>query len=154
MEYTYEIDDDYKIIIVIVSGNLITNEVALMGKTIRQKALSMNYNILFDFRNSKNHLLIFEAYFWFAEHYDKINTEFRKIRTAHLTNENDKQFFHFVETTSFNKGINIRMFTELKHALEYIIPTSESESQPVLHKPHHIYPNETNWLQDKENTKV
>lgn len=51
MEYTYEIDDDYKIIIVTVLGNLITNEVALMGKTIRHKALIMNYNILFDFRN-------------------------------------------------------------------------------------------------------
>lgn len=123
MEYTCEIKNEYKIIIVIVLGNLITNEVALMGKTIRQKALTMNYNILFDFRNSRNQLSITEAYFWFADHYDKINFGFRSIRTAHLTNEDDKQFFYFMETTSFNKGIKIKMFTEIEHALEYLKST-------------------------------
>jgi hypothetical protein len=142
MEYTYEIDDDYKIIIVTVLGNLITNEVALMGKTIRHKALIMNYNILFDFRNSRNQLSITEAYFWFADYYDKIDLGFRSIRTAHLTNENDKQFFYFMETTSFNRGIKIKMFTEIEHALEYLKPTSDPH--PVVHKQHRI-------LSDKQN---
>ena len=120
MEYTYEIIREDKIIIVTVWGDLTTAETALMGKTIRQKAKTMNYNILFDFRNSRHKLSIGEAYFWFANHYDKINIGFRTIPTVHLINENDKQFFHFFETTSFNKGIKIKMCTEMEHALEYL----------------------------------
>lgn len=120
MEYTYGINRNYKIIEVKVYGDLDTRETALMGKTIRLKAKELNYKILFDFTQARNKISIAEAYFWFADHYDKIDTELRYIPTAHLSNEEDRSFFSFCETTCYNKCIKIKMFMEKEKALEWL----------------------------------
>ena len=115
MEYSYVINN--KIIIVIVVGILIAEEVALMGIKIRIKALNLNCKIIFDFTNAKNQMTIANAYYWFLDYYDNVDMKFRYIQTAHLSNEQNEAFFKFVETTCNNKGILIRMFKEKKEAL-------------------------------------
>jgi hypothetical protein len=120
MEYTYDIIENYKVIFVKVSGILNVQEVALMGKTIRLKAKELNYKILFDFTHTKNKISTAEAYFWFTNHYDKIDMKLRYIPTAHISNEEDKSFFYFFETTCYNKCIKVKMFMEKEKALEWL----------------------------------
>lgn len=122
MEYTYELIDNYKIIKVKVLGELKPKETALMGKNIRLKAKELNYKILFDLTEAENKVSISDAYFWFADHYDKIDIQLRYIPTAHVTHEKDKSFFSFFETTCYNKNIRVRMFMESKEALEWLRP--------------------------------
>jgi hypothetical protein len=120
MKYTCEIISDYKIIKVNVVGDLTVNEAASMGKTVRLKAIEMNYKILFDFTQTKNKISIGDAYFWFSDHYDTINSKLRYIKTAHLTNKIDKSDFDFFETSCFNKGISVKIFLETEKALEWL----------------------------------
>lgn len=120
MEYIYEIISSSKIIEVKVSGDLVVKETVLMGKTIRIKAKELNYKILFDFTQTRNKIPIAEAYFWFTDYYDKIDIKLRYIPTVHLSNEEDKPFFCFFETTCYNKCIKVKMFTEKGEALEWL----------------------------------
>lgn len=120
MEYIYDIISNSKIVEVKVSGELDIKGTALMGKTIRQKAKKLNYKILFDFTQTKNRISITEAYFWFADYYDEIDVKLRYIPTVHLSNEEDKPFFSFFETTCYNKCIRVKMFTEKRKALEWL----------------------------------
>lgn len=121
MEYTYEILSDCKIIKVKVIGDLVAKETAALGKIIRLKAKEMNYKILFNLTEAHNKISIFEAYFWFADHYDNIDTKLRYIPTAYLTNEKDKSFFKFFETTCLNKSIRVKMFMEKEEAFKWLI---------------------------------
>ncbi|MDP4239445.1 MAG: STAS/SEC14 domain-containing protein [Bacteroidota bacterium] len=122
MEYTYEIVNDDRIIKVKASGEITPKEAAIMGKNIRIKAKELSYKILFDLRQAENKVSISEAYFWFADHYDKIDIKLRYIPTAHVTHEEDKSFFKFFETTCFNKCIKVRMFMEQEEALNWLRP--------------------------------
>ncbi len=119
MEYTYKVISNYKIIKVKVIGDLATKETASMGKIIRLKAKEMNYKIFFDLTQANNKISISEAYFWFADHYDNIDIKLRYIPTAYLTNEKDKSFFNFFETTCLNKGIRVKMFMKMEEAFEW-----------------------------------
>ena len=121
LEYSYEIIDEYKIIKVTVLGNLTTQEAAIMGIMVRVKANEMGYKLFFDYTLlSSIKIAIGDAYFWFSDHYDTINTKLRHIPTALLVNEKDKSSFDFFENTCYNKGIRIRIFRENKNALEWL----------------------------------
>ena len=122
MEYNYKLISEFKIIKVTVKGDISAEETALMGKTIRVKAKEIDYKIFFDLVQTRNRISIFEAYSWFADHYDKIDVKLRYIPTAYLSNEKDRDFFRFFETTCLNKGIRVRMFMEMDKAMEWLKP--------------------------------
>lgn len=117
MEYSYVINN--RIIYVIVAGILIAEEVALMGKEIRLKALNLNCKIIFDFTNTKNQITITESYFLFSNYYDNVDRRLRYIPTAHITNNENEDFFKFVETTSYNNGILIKMFKKREEVVKW-----------------------------------
>ena len=120
MKYIYDIINSSKIVEVRVSGDLDIRGAALMGRTIRIKAKELNYKILFDFTQTRNKIPIAEAYFWFADYYDEVDIKLRHIPTAHLSNEEDKPFFSFFETTCYNKCIKVKMFTKKEKAFEWL----------------------------------
>jgi len=120
MDYTLELIHSEAIVCVTVYGHLNSREAIPLGKYIRSKALELNYKIIIDFRFSINHILISDAYFWFTNHYDIVNLNFRIIPTAHITNEVNAEFFNFVQTTCQNNGIPIRLFRDLGLAKDWL----------------------------------
>lgn len=120
MTYTYKINSGNKTIVVITTGDLETKEVAAMELIIRLKANELKYKIIFDYRLSKNRISITEAYYWFSTHYDSINSKLRYIPSAYIANKEDRDFYSFFETTSNNKGIQIKMFLDEKLAFEWL----------------------------------
>jgi hypothetical protein len=120
MDYTLEQIEDENIISLTLYGDLTTPEAILLGKYVRGKALELNYKIVIDFRYTENHISISEAYYWFANYYDVVNYNFRRIPTAHITNEVDADFFKFVQATCQNNGIPIRLFKELEPAKHWL----------------------------------
>ena len=120
MEFTFEIINDNKMIIVVTTGDLETKEVADMDLKIRLIAKELKYKILFDCRLSKNKISITEAYYWFSTYYDQIYTELKNIPTAYFANKEDWEFYSFFETTSCNRSIPIRAFLNENDVLNWV----------------------------------
>jgi len=109
MRYSYVLNHGIKIIIVKVIGDLHTNDVAKMDKEIRIKAKELNYKIIFDFRETKNYISISDAYNWFSNNYKNSFFNLCFIPVVKISNEKDKSFFQFFETTMINRGVNVKM---------------------------------------------
>jgi len=120
MEYSYNINDISKTIIVVIVGEINASNFAKLDVEICTLALSLQYKIIFDFSNATVIISVGEAYFWFPNHLDKINMLFRRIPTAHIANSKNESFFHFVETTWTNHGIKTKMFKEKELAMEWL----------------------------------
>jgi hypothetical protein len=135
MEYSYEIDNDRNIIIVMVQGLLIPDEAASMGLAIRLMARDMKAGIIFDFRQAKNCISVFQAYLWFSNNYDKTDTRFRYIPTVHIPNEKDIDFFRFVQVAWTNSGVCMRMYTDMDEAIEWILSYKISGTNDVWASP-------------------
>ena len=121
MTYSSEIIHNSKLILVRTEGDLITNELSVMCLMMRVQARDLNYKLIFDYRLSKNYISITEAYSWFSLHYDSVDMKLRRINTAVISNKYDKEFFSFLETTCYNKGIPLKMFLEEENAKDWLI---------------------------------
>jgi len=120
MTYTYEIDDANKTITVVTEGDLLSKEAAEMGLTILLKAKELKYRIIFDYRLSKNRISIAEAYYWFSNHYDSVDSELRLIPSVYIPNKDDFEFFNFFELTCNNRGIPIKVFLDEEAASKWL----------------------------------
>lgn len=120
MEFTFEIIDHNKTIVVITTGDLEAKEVADMDLKIRLIAKELKYKILFDCRLSKNRISITEAYYWFSIYSDITQNELKKVHTAYLSNKEDWEYYSFLETASNNQGIPIKVFLNENDVLNWI----------------------------------
>ncbi|ADQ81089.1 hypothetical protein Palpr_2960 [Paludibacter propionicigenes WB4] len=120
MEHSYSVNDINKTIIVIIVGDVNAANFAKLDAEICMLAFNLNYKIIFDFSQAAVTIGMGEAYFWFTNHLDKINMLFRKIPTAHIANNENENFFHFVETTWTNHGIKTGMFKDLESAVNWL----------------------------------
>lgn len=120
MNYSYQKNENTRIITVRTTGHLKTKELSEMGVLIRLQAIDMKYKIIFDHRLSKNLITITEAYYWFSDYYDVVNIKLRQIRSAIITNKEDNEFFQFLETTCSNQGIPIKVFLEEEPAIDWL----------------------------------
>lgn len=120
MNYTFEINSENKMIRVITTGDLIKESVALMGLEIMLKAKILKYNILYDYRLSKNRISIVDAYHWYSNYYDNIDIGFRFIPIAYIANNEDWSFYSFFECTCNNNRIPVRVFQEESAAVKWI----------------------------------
>ncbi len=119
MRYTYDLNSEKQTIVVQTRGDLFKNEVIAMGLEILLKAKELKYKVFFDHRLSKNKISITDAYFWFSDNYDYIDTNLKLIPTAYIANQEDWEFFSFFECTSHNKGIPVKAFKEESAAWEW-----------------------------------
>jgi hypothetical protein len=120
MNYTYKINSDKKNIIVRTTGDLETKEFAGMCLEILLKAKELKFKTMFDFRLSKNKILLAEVYFWISTHYDHVDRQLKYIQSAYIANDVDYYFYSFFELTSNNKGIPMKIFLEETPALEWL----------------------------------
>ncbi len=120
MEYTEEIDHKKRIIIVRTKGDLKTKELSPISASYRLKAKRLSYKLLFDFRKSKNFISIIDAHRWAIDQLDKIDPELVSIKTAHISNSVDREFFKFVETSWYNNGMNVKHFDEERAAIKWL----------------------------------
>ena len=120
MNYNYSIDESSKTVTVRTTGHLETKELSEMGILMRVQARDLKYKIIFDYRLSKNFISITEAYYWFSDYYDVVDIKLGQIPTAIITNNEDKEFFNFFETTCTNKGIIIKIFLEEISAINWL----------------------------------
>ncbi|MEI8087270.1 MAG: hypothetical protein WCG93_13760 [Paludibacter sp.] len=121
MTYITEINENNKLLIVRTTGDLRTKELSEMGVLMRLQAHDFNYKLIFDYRLSKNYISITEAYYWFSDYYDSVDLKLRQIRAAIISNENDMDFFSFLETTCTNNNIPIKIFLDEEMALKWLI---------------------------------
>ena len=116
----YKINEVSKAIIVDVIGDMHTTDFAKLDVEICSLALNLNCKIIFNFKNAIIRIGFGEAYFWFSNHLDKVNLQFRRIPTAHIANDSNELFLHFIETTWSNQGVSIKMFKKDTDALEWL----------------------------------
>jgi len=120
MEYSYSVNDISQTIIVVIVGEVTAANFEKLDIEICLLALNLHYKIIFDFSQTTITISMGEAYFWFANHLDKINLLFRRIPTAHIANDKNENFFHFVEITWNNNGIITKMFKDLEEASNWV----------------------------------
>lgn len=120
LQYTAELDEIDRIIIVKVCGDVHSEELASVGSKMRVRACEGNYRILFDFRKAKIYVTLAEAYQWIPDYYDRIDRQLKFVRTAHLTGNEDEIFFMFLEDTFRNRGANLRVFTDANRAVKWL----------------------------------
>jgi len=128
LEHSYEINDENRTITVVVVGELHANDFAKLDVKVCLLALKLDYKLIFDFTNAIVRIGLGEAYFWFSDHLDKINTSFRRIPTAHIVNDLNEPFFKFVELAWTNRGIRTKKFKDVKSALEWLDQFDKSET--------------------------
>jgi len=109
MKYTYDIYPDNKILRVKLTGDLHTKEVALMDTEIRMKAKELNCKIVFDFRETINHMSLGDAYYWFVNNFNNTLSDLKYIPIVKIVNAHDESFFNFFGLTSNNKGGRIKI---------------------------------------------
>jgi len=120
MTYLYNIDKVKKNILVDVIGDIYTADFAKLDVEVCALALNLNCKIIFNFKNAIIRIGFGEAYFWFSKHLDNVNLQFRRIPTAHIANDSNERFFHFVETAWSNQGVRIKMVKNDTDALEWM----------------------------------
>jgi len=120
MEHSYDINEVNRTITVVLVGEIYANDFAKLNIEVCSVALKLNYKLIFDFTNAIVRIGLGEAYFWFSDHLDKINTSFRQIPTAHVANDINETFFRFVEVAWTNRGSRTKMFKEVTSALEWL----------------------------------
>ena len=120
MDCTYRIDTINKIILVTVVGELNATDFHKLGLDIYRIALKRNSKVVFDFAGANIKISVGEAYFWFSEHLDNVNVQFRNVPTAHIASDKNWSFLHFVETTWTNRGVNIKLFKEEEPAIKWL----------------------------------
>ena len=128
LEHSYEINDENRTITVVVVGELHANDFAKLDVKVCLLALKLDYKLIFDFTNAIVRIGLGEAYFWFSDHLDKINTSFRRIPTAHIVNDLNEPFFKFVELAWTNRGIRTKKFKDVKSALEWLDQFDKTET--------------------------
>ena len=121
MEVVYEYDDDRKIIIIRVSGEMTIETIAPVSNENRLKAKEMNYKLLYDFRRSSYKKAIVGAYKFFEENFDETEIDVNYIPTANIINEEDVEFFKFIETTLTNRGARLKYFTDEEKGIEWLL---------------------------------
>ena len=121
MEVVYDYDDDRKIIIIRVSGEMTIETITPISIENRLKAKKMNYKLLYDFRRSSYKKAIVDAYKFFEENFDDIEIDSNYIPTANIINEEDVEFFKFIETTMTNRGARLRYFTDEEKGVEWLL---------------------------------
>ncbi|MGA1821209.1 MAG: hypothetical protein ACMUIG_01625 [Thermoplasmatota archaeon] len=120
MEAVYEFDDRRKILIIRVLGKMTVEEISPVTMDARKKAKDLNYGLLYDFRGSSYRKAIIEAYKWFEEHFDLDDPKVNFVPTANIINEEDEEFFKFIETTMYNRGARLRYFLDEEQAVRWL----------------------------------
>ena len=77
--------------------------------------------MLYDFRRSTYKKAIVDAYKFFNENYDENEIKVNYIPTANIVNEEDQDFFKFVETTLANRGARLKYFTDEDKGIEWLL---------------------------------
>ena len=116
--YTTELRPIHKIIVVRLSGKLYSNDFSKIDSENREKAIELGYKLIYDFSKTVNYISIIEAYHWSFN--SPKSVYFQLVPVVFLSNQNDLTFFKFFETTSVNKGFNIKMFTEEDAAIKWL----------------------------------
>lgn len=86
----------------------------------RQKALKLDYKILFDFKNSHVQFSITDAYNWIPSHYDTIDPLLKIVPVASIPGEKNIDLFSFVETTFLNKGAQIKLCEDERDSIAWL----------------------------------
>ena len=120
INYVVDIDDEKKIIISRISGEVFKDETALMGLKLRTKAKELGYKLILDFRDSIIYVSIIEAHNWFKDYYNKLDENLKHIPTVLLFNDRDKELFDFVDDSWFNQGIYTKTMQDEKKALNWL----------------------------------
>lgn len=120
INYVVDIDDEKKIIISRISGEVFKDETALMGLKLRTKAKELGYKLILDFRDSIIYVSIIEAHNWFKDYYNKLDENLKHIPTVLLFNDRDKELFDFVDDSWFNQGIYTKTMQDETKALNWL----------------------------------
>ena len=118
MGYTLEINKRKRLVITRLEGDLFHEEMGKIGIEARLKAKELNYKTLFDFRNTKNYVSITDAHYWIKDFYDKTDKDIRHIPAAHLVDEENADFFDFIETSWSNQGLTVGSFYDEGAAIQ------------------------------------
>lgn len=112
-----EFNHDLKVVIARFSGIFTVKEEHPIGLEVRTKAMEFGYKAMFDFSNVTINVSVLETYEFPRTAYP---IELFRIKSVHLANKNDSDFWNFAETTFKNAGVNVKVFYDEKEALKWL----------------------------------
>jgi len=114
------VDDHSKLIIFSPSGLIQNEELAEIGKACRKEAEELGYGFLIDFRKSQLCAGIVTAEKWFESFFTSDEMRLKKICTAYIAPESMRNVFTYVDDTWHKKGINTRVFSDMRTAKKWL----------------------------------
>lgn len=117
MHSNVEIRHDLKTIIAKFSGEFTVKEEQPIGLEVRKMAYDFGYNVMFDFREVVVKVSILETYEFPRSAYP---IDLFRIKSVHLANKNDEEFWSFAETTFKNAGVNVKVFYDKSKAMDWL----------------------------------
>jgi hypothetical protein len=127
MKYTFETDKRKRITTVRVFGDVFINEASSLGAEARLRAKREHNRLIIDFRQARSHITVLDTdyWYWIDQHCDSIDSHLKDVPTIHLINDEDEDFFSFVEAMFKDREDNTSIFKDEDAAVCWLV------SQPV-----------------------
>jgi len=120
MNYAEIYNEEKKLILVRISGELTKEALAPRALETRLRAKELGYRIVFNCLKAKYLLTPVDAFYWFSDYYDHIDPTLKFIPTAYVSCAKDLHAFKFLETTFQNKGANNCIFRTEEEAIDWL----------------------------------
>jgi hypothetical protein len=118
MKYEVSIDQDRRLIRIKVWGELTFESISEMTTEVSTAAAKHGFvHFLFDMRETTENADTMDAFFLAA------NPEERGLTRTHkraIVHRSTNKLYRFFETVSVNRGYNVKLFTDIDSALEWI----------------------------------
>ena len=119
MEYDIHVQDENKVVMSVCKGRLDLESAKAMTRDVRKRAFELGYDVLYDMTDVSLGVGISDAYYFSRD--SDIYEDFAHRRgKAAVVYKSDKDFWEFLELTTRNVGVNVRIFGEMEKALEWL----------------------------------
>lgn len=122
MKHDSQIDNKTRLIYCTLEGEFDIEESVRLSKDLREKAVELDFNVLYDARNLQEPKSITPVHDFTAKLSSVIDsTAHRKVKVAFLyAPGNYDNFWQFYEESSVARGLVIKIFTDKEAALNWL----------------------------------
>jgi hypothetical protein len=122
MKHDFHIDNEIRLICCTLEGEFDIEESIRLAKSLREKAVGLDFNVLYDARKLQEPKSITPVYDFTAKLSSIIDsTAHRKVMVAFLYKPgNHDDFWQFYEDASVDRGLVIKIFIDKEEAIRWL----------------------------------
>ena len=122
MKHDFHIDNEIRLICCTLEGEFDIKESIRLAKSLREKAVGLDFNVLYDARKLQEPKSITPVYDFTAKLSSIIDsTVHRKVIVAFLYEPgNHDGYWQFYEKAAIDRGLEIKVFTGKKETIQWL----------------------------------